>query len=60
MFGIQGDPTAEETATIADAKQLIYEGMELAVERGLARRPPACWWTSSSAPTSPSARGPRA
>jgi myo-inositol catabolism protein IolC len=34
MFGIQGDPTAAETATIADAKHLIYEGMELAVKRG--------------------------
>jgi 5-dehydro-2-deoxygluconokinase len=34
MFGIQGDPTAEETATIADAKHLIYEGMVEAVKRG--------------------------
>jgi myo-inositol catabolism protein IolC len=34
MFGIEGTPTQEETATIADAKSLIYEGMELAVERG--------------------------
>jgi 5-dehydro-2-deoxygluconokinase len=37
MFGIQGDPTAEETATIADAKHLIFEGMELAVKRGSVR-----------------------
>jgi myo-inositol catabolism protein IolC len=35
MFGIEGDPTAEETETISDAKKLIYEGMELAVERGV-------------------------
>jgi 5-dehydro-2-deoxygluconokinase len=35
MFGIAGDPTEEETATIADAKALIYEGMVKAVERGL-------------------------
>jgi myo-inositol catabolism protein IolC len=34
MFGIEGDPAPEQTATIADAKQLIYEGMALAVERG--------------------------
>ena len=34
MFGIAGDPSPEETETIADAKRLIYEGMELAVERG--------------------------
>ncbi|MGN6190171.1 MAG: 2-deoxy-5-keto-D-gluconate 6-phosphate aldolase domain-containing protein [Conexibacter sp.] len=35
MFGIAGDPTPEETATIADAKQLIYEGMALAADRGV-------------------------
>lgn len=34
MFGIQGDPTPEQTATITDAKQLVYEGMVQAVERG--------------------------
>jgi myo-inositol catabolism protein IolC len=26
FFGVQGDPTPEETATIADAKRVIYEG----------------------------------
>jgi myo-inositol catabolism protein IolC len=35
MFGIQGDPTPEETETIADSKRLIFEGMELAVQRGV-------------------------
>jgi 5-dehydro-2-deoxygluconokinase len=34
MFGIKGDPTAEETETIADAKRLIFEGMLKAVEQG--------------------------
>jgi myo-inositol catabolism protein IolC len=34
MFGIEGDPDAEQTKTIADAKHLIYEGMVKAVERG--------------------------
>ncbi|MCL2419551.1 MAG: DUF2090 domain-containing protein [Conexibacteraceae bacterium] len=34
MFGIQGDPTPEETATIADSKRLIFEGMLEAVRRG--------------------------
>jgi myo-inositol catabolism protein IolC len=34
MFGIQGDPTPEETETIADAKRLIFEGMLKAVELG--------------------------
>jgi 5-dehydro-2-deoxygluconokinase len=34
MFGIEGDPSPEQTATIADAKHLIYEGMEEAVRRG--------------------------
>jgi myo-inositol catabolism protein IolC len=35
MFGIEGEPDEEQTATISDAKKLIYEGMEKAVERGL-------------------------
>ena len=35
MFGIEGDPTPEQKETIADAKKLIFEGMELAVERGV-------------------------
>jgi myo-inositol catabolism protein IolC len=34
MFGIDGDPTPEETATIADAKRLIFEGVLEAVSRG--------------------------
>jgi 5-dehydro-2-deoxygluconokinase len=34
MFGIQGDPTPEETERIADAKHLIFEGMLKAVEKG--------------------------
>ena len=35
MFGIEGEPTEEETKTITDAKRLVFEGMEKAVERGL-------------------------
>jgi myo-inositol catabolism protein IolC len=34
MFGIQGDPTAEETDRIADAKHLIFEGLLKASEEG--------------------------
>jgi myo-inositol catabolism protein IolC len=34
FFGIQGDPTPEETATISDAKHLIFEGALKAVENG--------------------------
>ncbi|HEX2070250.1 MAG TPA: DUF2090 domain-containing protein [Thermoleophilaceae bacterium] len=34
MFGIEGDPTPEQTATIADAKHLIFEGMSKAADRG--------------------------
>src|SRR2546423_15677809 len=34
MFGIQGDPTPEETERIADAKHLIYEGLEKAADQG--------------------------
>jgi myo-inositol catabolism protein IolC len=33
MFGIEGDPTPEETETIIDAKQVIYEGMALVADR---------------------------
>ncbi len=35
MFGIEGDPTAEETETISDAKHLIFEGMVKAVDAGV-------------------------
>ena len=39
MFGIEGDPTPEQTETIADAKRLIFEGMlEAAVSRGVEAR----------------------
>ena len=34
MFGIEGDPTPEQTEIIADAKRLIFEGMLDAVARG--------------------------
>jgi myo-inositol catabolism protein IolC len=34
MFGIEDDPTPEETAQIADAKHLIFEGMLVAVGEG--------------------------
>jgi myo-inositol catabolism protein IolC len=35
MFGIEGDPTPEQTGTISDAKRLIFEGMLEAVDRGM-------------------------
>jgi myo-inositol catabolism protein IolC len=35
MFGIEGDPSAEQTETISDAKHLIFEGMLKAVEQGV-------------------------
>jgi myo-inositol catabolism protein IolC len=35
MFGIAGEPSQEETELISDAKRLIFEGMEIAVERGV-------------------------
>lgn len=34
MFGIEGDPTPEDTEAIADSKRLIFEGMIEAVGRG--------------------------
>ena len=38
MFGIEGDPTPEQIETIADAKRLIFEGMQEAVARGVEAR----------------------
>jgi 5-dehydro-2-deoxygluconokinase len=35
MFGIEGDPSEEQTETISDAKHLIFEGMLAAAEKGL-------------------------
>jgi myo-inositol catabolism protein IolC len=34
MFGIEGDPTQEQTETIADAKHLIFEGLLKSAEEG--------------------------
>lgn len=34
MFGIEGEPTPEQTETISDAKHLIYEGLQRASEQG--------------------------
>src|ERR671936_323772 len=34
MFGIEGDPDAEQTERISDAKHLIFEGMLKAAESG--------------------------
>ena len=34
FFGIEGEPDAEQTAIIADAKHLIFEGMLQAVGAG--------------------------
>ena len=34
FFGIEGDPDAEQTAIIADAKHLIFEGLQQAVLAG--------------------------
>src|SRR5579863_688424 len=34
MFGIEGDPTPQQTDKISDAKRLIFEGMVEAVNRG--------------------------
>ncbi len=34
MFGIQGDPSPEESETISDAKRLIFEGVLEAISRG--------------------------
>src|SRR5688500_4135895 len=33
-FGLEGDPSPEDTSRIADAKKVIYEGVEKALEKG--------------------------
>jgi myo-inositol catabolism protein IolC len=33
-FGITGTPTSEETSRIADGKELVFEGLELAISKG--------------------------
>ncbi len=35
MFGIEGDPTPEQSETIADAKHLIFEGLLAAADEGV-------------------------
>jgi myo-inositol catabolism protein IolC len=35
MFGIEGDPTPDQTETISDAKHLIFEGLLKATEQGI-------------------------
>ena len=37
FFGITGEPDADQTATIADAKRVIYEGFVEAIEGGAPR-----------------------
>ena len=34
FFGIEGDPDPDQTATIADAKRVVYEGFAKAIEGG--------------------------
>src|SRR3954453_14522396 len=42
MFGIEEDPTAEQTEQISDAKHLIFEGMLKAAESGAERGVSGC------------------
>jgi myo-inositol catabolism protein IolC len=35
LFDIHGEPTPEEAETVRDAKKVVFEGMEVAVERGV-------------------------
>jgi len=38
FFGVTGQPNAEETARIADAKQVIFEGLLRALDEGVSRQ----------------------
>ena len=48
-FGIEGEPTEEDTRRISDAKHLVFEGLLHALERAPPPTRPAPWWTSNSA-----------
>src|SRR5205823_5993275 len=37
FFGVEGEPNAEQTGTIADAKQVIYHGMLRSLQEGVPR-----------------------
>jgi myo-inositol catabolism protein IolC len=37
FFGVSGEPTAEDTARISDAKKVIYEGAKRALDEGVPR-----------------------
>jgi myo-inositol catabolism protein IolC len=37
FFGVTGEPSAEETARIADAKTVIFEGLQRALDEGMSR-----------------------
>src|ERR671929_2406721 len=37
FFGVTGEPTAEETAKISDAKGVIFEGLQQALGEGMSR-----------------------
>jgi myo-inositol catabolism protein IolC len=37
FFGVAGEPNAEETARIADAKGVIFEGLQRALDEGMSR-----------------------
>jgi len=53
MFGIEAEPTEEQTRRSADAKHLIFEGMLRAVEPGADARRDGRARTSSSGDESP-------
>jgi myo-inositol catabolism protein IolC len=42
MFGIEGDPTPEQTEQISDAKHLIFEGLLKATEEGVDAQATGC------------------
>ncbi len=49
MFGWKEPTTAEQTAQIAEFKQVIYDALKAAVPAGVPGKEQAFWWTSSSA-----------
>ena len=52
LFGFSTPLTAEQTATVAASKQVIYDGLKLALTKDCLARRPASSLTSSTAPRS--------
>jgi 5-dehydro-2-deoxygluconokinase len=52
LFGFSAPLTAEQTARVAASKQVVYDGLKLALTKGVPCEAAASWSTSRSVPRS--------